>query len=169
MLNIIEVKHYDVINGPGIRTSIWTAGCSNHCKGCWSPHTWNPNQGSPLGFILPTIESYLKDQKTDGVSILGGDPFFCLMNNDEEGALQLITLLRLIKTYNKNIWVWTGYLFDDLVIKAQQFLGDSNWLTDYIDILVEGPFIESQKNLNLLFRGSENQRLLDMSKFRLTH
>lgn len=166
MLNILEVKHYDVVNGPGIRTSIWTAGCNNHCEGCWSPHTWNPNQGSPIEFVSHTIEDYLKDQKTNGVSILGGDPFYCLMNDDKKGALQLIALLRLCKFYNKNVWVWTGYLYDDLKIKSQQLLGDSCWITDFIDILVEGPFIESKKDLTLDWRGSSNQRLLDMSQYR---
>lgn len=166
MLNILEVKHYDVVNGPGIRTSIWTAGCNNHCEGCWSPHTWNPNQGSPVGFVSHTIEEYLKDSKTNGVSILGGDPFYCLMNDDENGALQLIALLRLCKFHKKNVWVWTGYLYANLKIKSQQLLGDSYWIADLIDVLVEGPFIESKKDLTLDWRGSSNQRLLDMSQYR---
>ena len=74
MINILEVKQYDVINGPGIRCSIWVAGCNNHCEGCWSKHTWNPNQGKSLKECIPEIKKYLSNPKVTGVSILGGDP-----------------------------------------------------------------------------------------------
>lgn len=111
-MNIIDLKQYDVINGLGVRTSIWFAGCSNHCEDCWSPNTWNPNQGKALKDCLPRIEEYLKDKKTDGVSILGGDPLYSIFSGT--GASELIQLLKLCKSYNKNIWLWTGYTLDKL-------------------------------------------------------
>ena len=154
-MNIIDLKQYDVINGLGVRTSIWFAGCSNHCEGCWSPNTWNPNQGKALKDCLPRIEEYLKDKKTDGVSILGGDPLYSIFSGT--GASELIQLLKLCKSYNKNIWLWTGYTLDKIVEKCPEVLG-------YIDVLIDGRYIKEKKDLNLYFRGSRNQRIIFFDK-----
>ena len=154
-MNIIDLKQYDVINGLGIRTSIWFAGCSNHCEGCWSPNTWNPNQGKALKDCLSRIEEYLKDEKTDGVSILGGDPLYSIFSGI--GASELIQLLKLCKSYNKNIWLWTGYTLDKIVEKCPEVLG-------YIDVLIDGRYIKEKRDLNLYFRGSRNQRIIFFDK-----
>lgn len=154
-MNIIDLKQYDVINGLGVRTSIWFAGCSNHCEGCWSSNTWNPNQGKALKYCLPRIEEYLKDKKTDGVSILGGDPLYSIFSGT--GALELIQLLKLCKSYNKNIWLWTGYTLDKIVEKCPEVLG-------YIDVLIDGRYIKEKRDLNLYFRGSRNQRIIFFDK-----
>lgn len=154
-MNIIDLKQYDVINGLGIRTSIWFAGCSNHCEGCWSPNTWNPNQGKALKDCLSRIEEYLKDEKTDGVSILGGDPLYSVFSG--AGASELLQLLKLCKLYNKNIWLWTGYTLDKIVEKCPEVLG-------YIDVLIDGKYIKEKRDLNLYFRGSRNQRIIFFDK-----
>lgn len=155
-MNIIDIKQYDVINGPGIRTSIWFSGCNNHCDGCWSPNTWNPNLGRNLKDCLPMIIEYLKDTKTDGVSILGGDPLYSVFSS-LTGERELIELLKLCKKYNKNIWLWTGYLFEEIELKHPEILG-------YIDVLIDGKYDKNKRNLNLYFRGSYNQRIIFFNK-----
>lgn len=158
-MNIIEVKQFDVVNGPGIRMSIWIAGCTNACKGCWSPHTWNRNQGTPLQEILPIIIKAIQHPKVTGVSILGGDPFMGFMESDD---ITIINLVKLLALYKKPIWVWTGYKFENIVDKCIQF----NILHDLkaIDVIIDGRFEEEHKDLNLLYRGSSNQRVIDVAK-----
>lgn len=158
-MNILEVKQFDVVNGPGIRTSIWVAGCSNACKGCWSKHTWDKNKGTPLQEILPTIIKAIQHPKVTGISILGGDPFMGFMDN---GDITIINLVKFLALYKKPIWVWTGYKFEDIVDKYTQL----NILQDLrmIDTIIDGKFEEKHKDLNLMYRGSSNQRVIDVSK-----
>lgn len=158
-MNILEVKQFDVVNGPGIRTSIWVAGCSNACKGCWSKHTWDKNKGIPLQEIMPTIIKAVQHPKVTGISILGGDPFMGFMDNND---ITIINLIKLLYHYKKPIWVWTGYKFEDIVDKYTQL----NILQDLrmIDTIIDGKFEEKHKNLNLMYRGSSNQRVIDVSK-----
>lgn len=158
-MNILEVKQFDVVNGPGIRTSIWVAGCSNACKGCWSKHTWDKNKGTPLQEILPTIIKAIQHPKVTGISILGGDPFMGFMDNED---ITIINLVKLLSHYKKPIWVWTGYKFEDIVDKYTQL----NILQDLrmIDTIIDGKFEEKHKDLNLMYRGSSNQRVIDVSK-----
>lgn len=154
-MNIIEIKQYDVVNGIGIRTSIWLAGCNNHCKKCWSPNTWNPNQGNPYKDVKNEILGYLQDGKTDGVSILGGDPLYSVF--EEDNYDDLLDLLKTCKRYNKQVWLWTGYKFEDIVKKCPVILG-------YIDCLIDGKFDVNQRDLNLFYRGSSNQRIIFFNK-----
>lgn len=156
---VLAIHKYDVQNGPGIRLSIWLAGCSNACKGCWSPHTWDPNKGDLLTDKLPYIESLLKSYKstTVKVSILGGDPFYHAWNGHVQASEEVLELFKLINKYTTDVWVWTGYLLEDL----QQNELCRPYL-DYIGTLVDGRFEESQKDLNLKFRGSANQRILKL-------
>lgn len=160
MLNILEIKQYDVINGPGIRCSIWVAGCNNHCEGCWSKHTWNPNQGRPLKECIPEIKNYLNNPKVTGVSILGGDPFYHLFNGDYN---DVVTLLMLCHSYNKPVWVWTGYTKEEIDKRLQE-LRIPNLLTAFVDILIDGRFDITKKDMNLKWRGSSNQRIIELNK-----
>lgn len=154
-MNILDIKGYDVVNGPGIRMSIWTAGCNNNCSECWAKHTWNPNQGKPTSECLSDIEEILLNNEIDGVSILGGDPLYSTFNrNDSE---DLIKILDLCKRYNKNIWLWSGYSFDDIYHKDKRIF-------DKIDVIVEGKYDKDKRNLNLFYRGSSNQRIIFMRK-----
>ena len=152
-MNILDIKGYDVVNGPGIRMSIWTAGCNNHCKGCWAQHTWNPLQGRPTSECMKEIEEILKTNDIDGVSILGGDPLFSTFN--EGSSDDLIAIIDLCKSYGKSVWVWSGYSLDDIYHADKRVL-------EKIDVLVEGKYDESKRDLNLFYRGSSNQRVIFM-------
>lgn len=155
MINLIKVQHYDVVNGPGIRTSIWFAGCNNNCKGCWSSFTWNPFQGKPLEEWKDKITTYLSDDKVKGVSVLGGDPLYWLFQ--DKNVEELIEFFKFIHSFNKPVWVWTGYLFEKVKEKNPEIL-------KYIDILVDGKFEEPLKDMRLLWRGSANQRIINVKE-----
>lgn len=160
-MNILEVKQFDVVNGPGIRTSIWVAGCTNACKGCWSKHTWDSKQGTPLQEILPTIIKMVQHPKVTGISILGGDPFMGFMDSND---INIINLIKLLSYYKKPIWIWTGYKFEDIIDKCKElppFI--INTLQD-IEVIVDGRFVLEKKDMNLLWRGSSNQRIINVKK-----
>lgn len=154
-MNILEVKKYDVVNGPGIRCSIWIAGCNNYCKDCWSSHTWNPNNGKPYKECVTLIKEAINNSKIDGISILGGDPFYSLFNGTLKDKEELKDLLRICSI--KPLWVWTGYKYEDLCKDYSDYLS-------YIDVLIDGPFISKEKDLNLYYRGSSNQRIINVSQ-----
>lgn len=152
MLNILEIHQYDVVNGPGVRCSIWLAGCSQHCKGCWSPHTWDPTKGHK--YTKEEILKYINNSRIDGISILGGDPLYWVFKDKPN---EVIELFKLCHNSGKPVWVWSGYTFEKIQEKYPEIL-------EYIDVLIDGPFIEEQKDLNLYWRGSKNQRIISISK-----
>lgn len=147
-MNILKILPYDISNGPGVRCSIWIAGCSHHCKGCWTPETWNPNKGTPLEESIKEIEEAINNPLIDGVSLLGGDPLYETMELNNPN--NLLKIIALCTKYNKNIWMWTGYLIEEIPAEV---------LKD-INVLVEGPFIEKERDLNLKYRGSRNQKVI---------
>ena len=150
-MNYGQIRKYDIANGPGIRTSIFVTGCSLNCKNCFNKEYQNPNFGNPWTQREDAlIISYLNDPNIEGLTILGGEPF--------ENAEGLVDLLRKINT-NKSIWIYSGYTYEYL-IKNEKTLE----LLDLVDVLVDGPFIESMKDLNLYFRGSKNQRIIDVKQ-----
>lgn len=161
-MNYADIKQYDVANGLGVRVSIFVSGCTHHCKNCFNEETWDFNYGKPFTRQeIDQILTYLKPDYVSGLSVLGGEPFEPV---NQEG---LLPLLREVKqTYpGKDIWCYSGYLFD------QQILGQmckesevTKELLSYIDILVDGRFVEEKKNLKIRFRGSENQRIIDVKK-----
>jgi len=165
MLKILKYQQYDVVNGPGIRCSIWLAGCNNHCKGCWSPQTWNPNEGVRFKDVVDKIIECVSNPRIDGISILGGDPLYWIMNDDlhisdslkADNVANLNRLLKICKASGKPVWLWTGYLYEDILKNEPEVL-------DYIDVLIDGKFIEERKDLNLYWRGSSNQRVIDVKK-----
>lgn len=145
-----KINKTDIANGPGVRVSLFVSGCRNHCKGCFNPETWNFYYGQR--FNTKTIEEIYKAIEPDyinGLTILGGDPF------EPENHLDVLRLTRIIKALypEKTIWIYTGYKYEDL--KDLEIM-------DYIDVLVDGPFIENKKDLSLRFRGSSNQRIINM-------
>lgn len=153
-MNILDITAYDIANGPGTRLTIWLAGCDNHCPGCWSPHTWDPGSGTPITQgTLQQLHLLSLDKDIDAISVLGGDPMFWPMHGD---AQSLINVLSAVKS--KPIWLWTGYKIEFL----REYLGeDIFWsIFKYIDTVVDGPFIKDKKNMNLMWRGSSNQRIL---------
>lgn len=151
-MNYIKITPLDVANGPGCRVVLWVAGCSHHCKGCHNPNTWNPNEGMP--FDDKAMNELIKKvgiDYIDGITLSGGDPLF--QNNIDKITEICHTLKEMFP--NKTIWCYTGYTFED--VKNYEVM-------KYIDVLVDGPFILEQKDMRLLFRGSSNQRLIDVPR-----
>lgn len=153
-MNYSKIKHYDIANGPGIRTSLFVSGCSNHCEGCFNPETWNPNYG--MTFTDETIKEIIDsiDDNIEGISILGGDP---LEKYNLNGVKKLIEEFRKKFGHNKTIWLWSGYTIENIISDKDK------WETvKDIDVLVEGPFILAKRDLKLQYRGSSNQRIIDI-------
>lgn len=161
-MNYAEIKNVDIANGPGVRISLFVSGCPHHCKGCFNEITWDFNYGKP--YTQDTINYILELLKPDyirGITFLGGEPMAPANQYD------VLNTIRQIKEHfpSKDIWLYTGYLFDnDIMEKMSNPLPYTKELVSYIDVLVDGPFIEDKKNLNLQFRGSENQRIIDVKK-----
>ncbi len=161
-MNYAEIKNVDIANGPGVRISLFVSGCPHHCKGCFNEVTWDFTYGKP--YTQETINHILELLKPDyikGITFLGGEP---MAPSNQESVLNT---MRQIKEHytNKDIWLYTGYLLDtDIMGKMVDTLPHTREILSYIDVLVDGPFIEEQKNLNLQFKGSENQRIIDMKK-----
>ncbi len=151
-----EIKKHDIANGTGIRVSLFVSGCTHHCKNCFNQETWDFHYGRE--FTDTTAEEILDALKPSyiaGLSILGGEPFEHI---NQQGLLPLLRKVK--KTYpQKNIWCYTGYLYDrDIIGEMCHKWEETREILSYIDILIDGEFIEELKQANLLFRGSANQR-----------
>ena len=157
-MNYAEIKYFDVANGPGVRTSLFVSGCSHHCPGCFNEIAWDFNYGKP--FTQDTIDSIIESLKPDyiqGLTLLGGEPF---EYSNQKGLLPLVRQVREVLP-QKDIWCFTGFLFDkDIIENMCKKWKETNELLSYIDVLVDGRFVEELKNLNLKFKGSENQRTI---------
>ena len=154
-MHYAKIKRFDIANGVGTRTSVFVSGCSNKCKGCFNQELWDKDYGQE--FTDETIKEILDSidkPYIDGLSILGGDP---LEYYNLEMVDKLIVEFRKRFGFNKSIWMWTGYLLEDIIND------DRRWeVVRKLDYLVDGPFIQKKKNLKLKYRGSENQRIIDM-------
>ena len=159
-MNYATIKFYDVANGTGVRVSLFVSGCRHHCKGCVNAETWDFCYGEP--YTQETEDSIIDGLKPDyitGLSLLGGEPF------EPENQPALTALLRRVKTQlpEKTVWCYTGYTYDtDLAEGGSVFTDVTREMLSYIDILVDGEFIEEQRDLTLRFRGSRNQRILTL-------
>ena len=161
-MNYAEIKQYDVANGTGVRVSIFVSGCPHHCKHCFNEETWDFNYGRPFSETeADQIVEYLKPDYVAGLSVLGGEPF---EPSNQEGLLPLLQAVK--KEYpEKDIWCYTGYLFDKQILEDMCRKSEvTRQMLSCIDILVDGRFVEEKKNLKLRFRGSENQRIIDVKK-----
>lgn len=161
-MNYADIKRIDVANGPGVRVSLFVSGCTHHCKGCFNAETWDFNYGQLFtNHEINKIIEYLEPSYIQGLSLLGGEPF---EYSNQQG---LLPLMRRFKAHypDKNVWCYTGYDFEK-DIKADMMLKwpETREFIEYIDILVDGRFIEEQKDLSLRFRGSSNQRIIDVKK-----
>lgn len=159
-MNYAEIKEYDIANGPGVRMSLFVSGCDHHCKNCFNPETWEYDYGKP--FTNDTIEELIKllePSYITGLTLLGGDP---LMPKNIETVASLCCKIKEVYP-DKSIWCYTGYTWEYLmeVKRKNKHLRD---ILRYIDVLVDGPFIEEEKDLTLKFRGSRNQRIIDVQK-----
>lgn len=161
-MNYADIKQYDVANGIGIRVSLFVSGCNHHCKNCFNQEAWDFNYGKLFTEEnIQEILSYLDKPYIAGLSLLGGEPL------EHKNQIGLLPLLKRVKeTYpNKSIWCYSGFTFD------QEILGEMypKWevtkeLLTYIDVIVDGKFQEELKNLNLRFKGSENQRIIQVQQ-----
>lgn len=147
-----QIRSLDIANGPGCRVSIFVSGCEHRCKGCFNPDTWNFDFGKE--FTEDTLRSILELSKPDhisGLSILGGEPLH------PRNIAEVCRLARRFKEAypEKDIWLWTGYLLEDVF----EDLVDSE-----IDVVVDGKFVEELKDLRLKYRGSSNQRVIDLKE-----
>ena len=160
------IKKFDVANGEGIRTSLFVSGCTNRCKNCFQPETWAFDYGEPFDEAAENeILSTMNNSSVRGITVLGGEP----MEPDNQRAL-LSFLRRFKELYpEKNLWLFTGNLYEELTGKLGEHpkhIEVTEELLSYVDILVDGRFVEEKKQLGLRFRGSSNQRIIDMNKTR---
>lgn len=158
-MNYAEIKNCDIANGPGVRVSLFVSGCRHQCPGCFNQIAWDFSYGSPFDeAAIQKLLDMLKPAYIKGLTILGGEPF------EPENQKAIVMFLRRVKAAypQKSIWAFSGYVYEDIVSGR---LGDWEITKEYLrylDVLVDGPFIEAKKNLGLRFRGSENQRIIDM-------
>lgn len=165
-MNYAEIKYCDIANGLGCRTVLFVSGCRNHCKGCFQPETWAFDYGEAFTEeIKQKILESLAPAYVQGLTLLGGDPF------EEENQEALLPFVRVVKKQypNKDIWAYTGYVYDtDLIEGGRKHTENTDELLSMIDILVDGPFVEELKDITLKFKGSSNQRVIDLKKTRET-
>ena len=149
-MNIAGVKYNDIADGLGVRTTVFVSGCRRHCPGCQNPETWDFEYGERFNWqVEQSIIDSLKPYWIQGLTICGGEPF------EPENEAALIPFLQRVKTEfpGKDIWIYTGYTLEEL---------QGRELLRYTDVLVDGPFLEDQKDAGLAFRGSRNQRIIHL-------
>lgn len=161
-MNYGSIKKCDIANGTGVRVSLFVSGCTHHCKGCFNEETWSFDYGEPFTKeVEDRILKALEPSYISGLTLLGGEPL-------EYVNQQVLApfLKRVRETYpQKTIWCYTGYLYEkdilNRMVKKWQYTRD---ILEMIDVLVDGPFIEEEKQIDLRFRGSRNQRIIDVKK-----
>ena len=156
-----NIKKLDIANGDGVRVSLFVSGCRNRCKGCFQPQTWDFCFGQP--YTCDTEKELLKALEpayVDGLTLLGGEPF------EPENQRELLGLVRKVreKYPEKNIWCYSGYTLEEMRSEGHPRCEVTDELLSLLDVLVEGRFVEEKKNLSLRFRGSSNQRVLDLQR-----
>ena len=160
-MNFGNIKYCDIANGPGVRTSLFVSGCRHHCKECFQPETWNFDFGKPFTDEVESeiIES-LKNDFVRGMTILGGEPM------EPENQERVLRLIERVKTElpDKDIWIYSGYTFEELtdINNARCHTEFTEKILETADVLVDGEFHIDEKNLMLNFRGSSNQRIIDL-------
>ena len=159
-MNYGEIKTCDIANGEGVRVSLFVSGCTHHCKNCFNDVAWDFGYGKP--FTEETEEMLLKALEpdyVDGLSLLGGEPF------EPENQKALVPFLEKVRERypQKNLWCYTGYTLEqDLLRDSRARCGYTDRMLSMIDVLVDGRFVEALKDISLPFRGSSNQRILNL-------
>lgn len=157
-----EIKNYDIANGEGVRISLFVSGCTHHCKGCFNAETWDFNYGKPFtGEVEDRILADLEPAYIAGLTLLGGEPF------EPVNQRALIGFVRRVRARypEKTIWCYSGYTFDrDMVPGGKAYCECTEEFLSLLDVLVDGEFVEELKDITLVFKGSSNQRIIDVQK-----
>ena len=160
-MNYGEIKKVDIANGEGVRVSLFVSGCTHHCKNCFNPETWNFDFGKP--FTSETedeIIGYLDHGYIRGLSLLGGEPF------EPCNQRRLLPFLKRVKSLfpEKTIWSYSGFTIEELLGESHARCEVTDEMLSLIDVLVDGVYMDERRNISLKFRGSENQRVIDVKK-----
>ncbi len=149
-----DISHDNMNNGDGLRVVLWVSGCSHHCPECQNPSTWDPHDGLIFnGDALEELEDQLDKDYIEGITFSGGDPLYKVNRED------ITTLAKLIKEAfpDKTIWLYTGYVYEDIIDLP---------IMEYVDVLIDGPYVNKLRDITLKWRGSSNQRVIDVQKTR---
>lgn len=153
-MNITNIKYFSTVNGTGVRTAVFVAGCNLHCDGCFNNGAWSFEVGKGLSLeLIDKILDSIEPEYISGLSILGGEP---LDPKNQSGVAKLIRKFRQRFGDKKTIWLWTGYEYENVPLTEHIF-----YILEHVDVIVDGPFIARKKDLKLPYRGSSNQRIID--------
>ena len=161
-MNYCEIKNCDIADGIGVRVSLFVSGCTHHCEGCFNAVTWDFDHGKPFNHDTEDdLIKMLAPEYIDGFTLLGGEPMEC---SNQRALLPFVKRVR--ETYpQKNIWCYTGCILETELLAASPWRCEvTDELLSMIDVLVDGRFILAKRNISLAFRGSDNQRIIDMKK-----
>ena len=163
-MNYAAIKRRDIANGPGVRVSLFVSGCTHHCKGCFNQEAQDFCYGAPFTQeVEDAILADLEPSYVSGLTLLGGEPF------EPDNQRALLPFLKRVRERlpEKNIWAFSGYVYDTKLLQESRGRCEvTDEMLSLIDVLVDGPFVEEQKDITLLFRGSANQRLIDLNATR---
>lgn len=162
-MNYCRINPCDIANGPGVRVSLFVSGCRRHCPGCFNPATWDFEAGEPFTKeVQERVLTLLAPDHIAGLTLLGGEPF------EPENQAALLPLARSVKLRfpTKGIWAYTGFTLEELLHGGSAKTDATAELLSQIDVLVDGPFVQELRDISLVFRGSSNQRLINLKKYR---
>ena len=166
-MNYAEIKLCDIANGAGVRTTLFVSGCRHHCEGCFNPGTWSFEAGQPYtSKVEDGLIKSLEPVYVDGLTLLGGEPF------EPENQEALLGLLRRVRSEcpGKDVWAYSGFTWEQITSgPSRARTPEAQLMLQLIDVLVDGPFVLAQKDITLRFRGSANQRIIDVSRSLAAH
>ena len=155
-MNYAKITKHDIANGRGVRVVLWVSGCSHHCSGCQNPDTWDDDYGSRFeASDLSDIITLLREDWISGLTLSGGDP----LKPSNVDMCTIVAACAKSNVPNKDIWCWTGYTWDEIIARE-----DCKYILQCIDVLVDGEFIQDKYDISLKWRGSSNQRVIDVKK-----
>ena len=155
-MNYAKITKHDIANGRGVRVVLWVSGCSHHCTGCQNQDTWDDDYGSRFeASDLSDIITLLREDWISGLTLSGGDP----LKPSNVDICTIVAACAKSNVPNKDIWCWTGYTWDEIIARE-----DCKYILQCIDVLVDGEFIQDKYDISLKWRGSSNQRVIDVKK-----
>ena len=160
-MNYASIRRMDISNGEGIRVSLFVSGCNSHCPGCFNQEAQSFDYGKPYtDEVEKEILDLVSGEHVDGLSILGGDPLW----QDESGIKQLINLINKTHDLGKTVWLWSGFTWESVMNANSSIEKCRKKLVESCDVFIDGPFEEAKKDLSLHWRGSSNQRVINVKE-----